>query len=252
MEITILLVAHNEEVMLPHTYNYYKKRFPDAKFVLCITDKTTDNTINIAQKLGFSIKTFRQRQNFKWFEYDLLYPKNHYWKPYKGWIIMADMDEWLDMDEKMLKEEDELGTTLISTKGMQMLGNSKKVDISDIKSIEDEVVNGYYHNLYCKSICFKNGPITDINFKGGAHTASPSGTIKRSKNVYYLRHYSILGEEMYKEKMRIRFTNRGNQTKTGHTMIWNEKDIHDAYLGALNYDEESGVKRGPVKHLFRT
>ena len=252
MKITILLVAHNEEVMLPHTYNYYKKRFPEAEFVLCITDKTNDNTISVAKERGFHIKTFNQRQNFEWFEKDLLYPKNNYWKPYKGWVIIADMDEWLDIDEKMLEEEDRNNTTIISTKGMQMIHNSEKIDISDIKSIEDEVVTGYYHQGYSKSICFKNGPIIDINFQGGAHKSKPSGNIRKSKQVYYLRHYSILGENMYKEKMRIRFTNRGNQTMTGHTMKWDEKDIHDAYLGCLNYDEESGVKRSNVKNLFKT
>ena len=206
MNITIYLISHNEEVMLPHTYNYYKKRFPNAKFVLCSTNNT-DNTHKLAEERGFKIRTFPQNKGDK-YEHQLLHPKNTYWKETIGWVIMADMDEWLDMDEKMLEEEDKLGTTLITTFGMQMYHNSCKADLSDIKSIEDEVVLGHHHRGYSKSICFKSGPIKELNFECGAHNCKPKGHIVKSKNTYYLRHYCIMGQEYFKQKIKTRYLNR--------------------------------------------
>ena len=240
MEITILLISHNEEVMLPHTYNYYKKRFPKAKFVLCSTNNT-DNTHILAKERGFEIKTFPQSVGDR-YEHQLLHPKNTYWKPYKGWVIIADMDEWLDMDEKMLKEEDDLGTTIITTSGMQMYHDSKKIDLSDIKSIEDEVVLGHYHMGYCKSICFKNGPITDINFQCGAHHAKPVGNVVKSKKTYYLRHYCILGQKYFDNKIRVRIKNREGSVSQG---------VLDKEWAFVNKQKREGNAKN-VKHLFRT
>jgi len=53
--------------------------------------------------------------------------KNTCWKNIKsGWIIMADMDEFLCITEDQLKIEKQQGTTILNVKGFNMIGQSQK------------------------------------------------------------------------------------------------------------------------------
>ena len=198
-EIAILLITYNEEDLIEHAYNYYKKRFPMCKFIV-LDNGSTDNTVKIAEKLNCEVIRWHNKTD-KMKESDLVRAKSTYWKEYKGWVISADIDEWLDIDVKMLQAEDKKGNTLIKTKGVQIMGNSTKDDLSDIKSVEDEMNMGYFHDQYDKLICFKSGQINSVSYGLGCHKASFKGNVKSSTTLYYLRHYSILGKDYYYKKI---------------------------------------------------
>ena len=116
----------------------------------------------------------------------------------KGWVIMCDMDEWLDMTEEQLEEEDRKGTTIITTKGFNMVGESKKFDCSDIDLFE--IKKGFYDENMSKRICFKYPEVSSIEFWYGAHLCFPQGHIVYSSESFLLKHYDILGEEYIIDK----------------------------------------------------
>jgi len=200
MNISIFLLCYNEELLLPYTLKHYKDRFPTAKFVL-VDNYSTDRSCELAKENDMEIRQFQSSncQN----EETMMYIRNNIWNDIKsGWVIMCDMDEWLEMTEKELISEEEKGTTIVTTKGFNIVGNSKTSDLSDIdlftlnEGIED--VN------FSKCILFKV-PDVRINFWWGAHTCRPIGNIKFSENIYTLKHMNFLGAEYLVEKHRKRY-----------------------------------------------
>ena len=200
MNISIFLLCYNEELLLPYTLKHYKDRFPTAKFVL-VDNYSTDRSCEVAKENGMEIRQFQSSncQN----EETMMYIRNNIWNDIKsGWVIMCDMDEWLEMTEKELISEEEKRVTIVTTKGFNIVGNSKTSDLSDIdlftlnEGIED--VN------FSKRILFKVSDVR-INFWWGAHTCRPIGNIKFSENIYTLKHMNFLGAEYLVEKHRKRY-----------------------------------------------
>lgn len=200
MNITIFLLCYNEEVLIPHTLKYYRDRFPTAKFVL-VDNYSTDNSHIIAKENGMEIRQFESSncQN----EETMMYIRNNIWNDVtSGWVIMCDMDEWLEITETDIISEEEKGTTIINTKGFNIVGNSKTIDLSDIDLFT--LNEGVYDDNFSKRILFKV-PDVRINFWWGAHTCNPIGNIKYSEKIYILKHMNFLGEEYLVEKHRKRY-----------------------------------------------
>ena len=200
MKITIFLLCYNEELLLPLTLKHYRDRFPTANFVL-VDNYSTDNSHNIAKENGMEIKQFESSncQN----EETMMYIRNNIWNDItSGWVIMCDMDEWLEITEKDLIGEEEKGTTIINTNGCNIVGNSKNIDLSDIDLFT--LNEGVYSDNFSKKILFKV-PDVQINFWWGAHTCRPTGNVKYSEHVYTLKHMNYLGLDYLVEKHRKRY-----------------------------------------------
>jgi glycosyltransferase involved in cell wall biosynthesis len=200
MNITIFLLCYNEELLLPFTLKHYRDRFPNAKFVL-VDNYSTDNTCNIAKDNGMEIKQFESSncQN----EETMMYIRNNIWNDItSGWVIMCDMDEWLEITEKDLINEEEKGTTIITTKGFNIVGNSKTIDLSDIDLFT--LNEGVYDDNFSKRILFKVSDVR-INFWWGAHNCNPIGNVKYSESIYTLKHMNYLGADYLVEKHRKRY-----------------------------------------------
>jgi len=140
---------------------------------------------------------------------------------------MCDMDEWLEITEKDLINEEEKGTTIITTNGFNIVGNSKTIDLSDIDLFS--LNEGVYNDNFSKRILFKV-PDVEINFWWGAHTCRPLGNVKYSENVYILKHMNYLGAEYLVEKHRKRYVRNElmrYRGMNGHYSNEQEKVIHD-------------------------
>ena len=57
MKVTVFLFCYNEELLLPHSINHYRKTFPDVEFYID-DNESTDNSIKIAQELGCNVISF--------------------------------------------------------------------------------------------------------------------------------------------------------------------------------------------------
>ena len=132
------------------------------------------------------------------------------------------MDEWLDINIDDLNYEYNKGTTIISTKGCDMIGESNSLTLDDI-----DLYNPYQN----KNICFLRDKVYCMNYSLGHHTCKPFGVIKYSNKIYNLKHMNYLGLlyitdkilkrynrslSMQKLKMSIHYTNDINKIKENY------------------------------------
>lgn len=200
MELTIFIVCYNEEIMLPKTIKHYRDRFPNARIIIC-DNYSTDQSISIATNLGCQI--IKWETTLDNFEFKLTELKNNIWKSASGWIIICDMDEWLDITEEQLKQEEISGTTILTIRGYDIIGNSESpiLDDIDLETLNKAVPN-HYEN---KQLCFNTKFIKETNYLHGCHHSNPVGQVKMSQTVYILKHMDWLGLPYKINKMKVRY-----------------------------------------------
>jgi hypothetical protein len=142
--------------------------------------------------------------------------RNTIWKQAKdGWIIMADMDEWLVITEKELEEEDRKGTTILTTQGFQIVGDSQTAALSDVTyTTLSDLRHGFLDEHFSKRVLFKI-PEVDIRFGWGSHTCDPVGTVVYSERTYLLKHMNYLGLPYLLEKHRRRYARNEHSRSRG-------------------------------------
>ena len=187
--VDIYLFCYNESAIIHQTIDHYQSRFKNCRIIV-LDNHSTDDSVNIAKACGASIVTWGEKDTLD--NQTLINYKNNIWKTNSsGWIIICDMDEWLDINDKELYMEHQSGTTIMRIQGYQMVSNSLCPNLSDITL--SSIRNGYLDNDYSKNIMFLSSAIVDINYKCGAHHCFPKGSIKISKNIYKLGHFKYLG-----------------------------------------------------------
>jgi glycosyltransferase involved in cell wall biosynthesis len=231
MDINVILVCYNESALLPHTIKHYKKYLPSCKITI-YDNQSTDNSVELAKSLGCVCIDWDTNNHTD--EYKLRDLKNNSWKTIQsGWIIMADMDEFLCVTEDELIEEKKNGTTILKTVGLDMIGESETLDLTDI---DLQSITKYQSNVYeSKKLCFLREHIQEINYQCGAHNCKPVGTVKYSSKVYTNKHMSILGLNFLIHKMIQRYNRselmRQKQMDTHYTD--NITKITEMYTKAL-------------------
>lgn len=187
LPITIFLLCYNEMPLIQYTLYYYRKCFPSAKIVIW-DNESCDGSAQYAESLpNVYISSFSTNDSVDDNKY--LELKNHRWKNEKGWVIVADMDEWLDATEEDLNEEYSQNTTILSTQGFNV------VDTEISTKLFNYPKNGYSYDPESKSVCFLTTQISDINQQHGAHKCNPKGTITRSKKKYTIYHFHYASYE---------------------------------------------------------
>jgi hypothetical protein len=214
-------------VLLPHTLFHYRSRFPNAKFII-IDNESTDASVEIARAAGCEIYKWETNNISNIIEHTKL--KNNIWKTAEtDWIIITDMDEWLEITEEQLSIENEKGVTIIKTRGIQIIGNSESLVLDDINlhSLKDGILD----KAFDKTICFKRSQIIEINFKHGAHSSSPNGIVNYSSKQYILKHMNFLGFPWYEHKMILRYsrTHANRKIKASVHYTINTDEIRSRY-----------------------
>jgi glycosyltransferase involved in cell wall biosynthesis len=235
--ITIYLMCFNEEVLIPHTVKYYRKRFPGAEIVI-IDNQSTDRSTELAKDLGCTVHTLDTSNEFD--EFRLTSARNTVWKTAKtDWVLICDMDEYLVASTKDLVAEKRRGTTILKTKAFEMVGESQKENISNIQLTR--VAKGFRLSSYDKSICFRRDKITDIHFDLGSHTASPQGEVKYSEKEYLLYHFKFIGLP-YRNKQRSYVNRRKSKAMLNANKSGLPREFEPEIL-AKNYNEKLGKSK---------
>jgi glycosyltransferase involved in cell wall biosynthesis len=190
MNVDIYLMCYNEAQIIAHTIYHYRTMLPRCSITI-LDNMSTDDSVAIARQHRCKIRQFRSDNEMS--ESIMLSLRNECWKSsINKWVIMADMDEWLCVKDQDLIEEDKKGTTILTVKGYNMIGDSKDIFLQDINL--HQLYHGVYETVLNKSLCFKVGPIRDMNFTEGCHSCYPSGSqIQYSQKEYILKHMDYLG-----------------------------------------------------------
>jgi glycosyltransferase involved in cell wall biosynthesis len=201
MEINVFLLCYNESVLLPHTINHYKKYMPSCKITI-YDNESTDNSVEIAKSYGCEVISWSSNDMIDDYKYKDI--KNNNWKHIQsGWIIMADMDEFLCISENELLYEINQGTTILQVQGRDMIGESNTLDLSDIDLQE---IKKYQENSSeNKDLCFLRDKIINIFYSCGAHVCNPTGEIRYSSKKYINKHMNYLGLEFSIDKIMRRY-----------------------------------------------
>jgi hypothetical protein len=165
-------------------------------------NNSTDNSVEIAKSLGCTVVSFdsSNKQN-EFVQADI---KNNCWKHVQdGWVIVVDMDEWLCATEEELIIEDIHQNSILTVKGMDMIGESNSQTLNDI-NLHDIKKCKHNHNED-KQICFLRNKISEMNYSLGAHQCKPVGNVKYSGKVFINKHMNFLGLYFLINKMNERY-----------------------------------------------
>jgi glycosyltransferase involved in cell wall biosynthesis len=241
MKVSVLILCFNEEILLKHTIEHYRKNFTNIDFTI-YDNCSTDSSVSIAKDLGCKVISFDTNGSLN--EYTLTSLKNNSWKKCNAdWVIVIDLDEFLCVTEDDLIKEQENGTTILRVTGYNIVSDSKLEDLSDINlHIQSMAI---FHRPECKNVCFRPNFIKDMRYSHGCHSCSPIGKIKFSEKTYLLKHMDILGlpYKIKKNKMRFEraklmaqkglathYTNDINKIKQDyHRSVKNAMDISNLY-----------------------
>jgi glycosyltransferase involved in cell wall biosynthesis len=186
----IFILCHNESVLLPHAIAHYRNYLPNS--VITIMDnESTDGSPEIAQQLGCQVISFAGNMNELTSNI-----KNNCWTNVKGWVIVVDIDEWLCINEQEIDHETQNGVTILQTRVLDMIGESKNEHLTDINlhRIPRYIDNNYLN----KPVCFNTN---EISFNQG----NPVGRVQYSYRNYIIKNMVFLGLPYYTKRMAERY-----------------------------------------------
>ena len=147
---------------------------------------------------------------------------------------MIDMDEFLCVTEDELLHEIKNETSILEIKGLEMIGESNKTDLTDI---DLQKINKYVDkDEESKKLCFLREKITEMNYELGAHHSKPRGYIKYSSKIYYNKHMNTLGLNYIIDKTKKRYTRSELMLKQGLAghYAYPEERVKKNYYHLLN------------------
>lgn len=184
--VTVYGLCYNEEIMLPYFVSHYRKMFHNCRIVLW-DNMSDDRTHEVALQNNCEIVTYDTGGKLNDVKY--LELKNNAWKESEtDWVLIADIDEFVQIDEKMLLAEQETGSTIIRFEGWNMVNMNHELNPTELKT-------AVRAPSYDKSYLFNKKHINEINYHAGAHTASADGFITYSVQTYKCLHYKYLNLE---------------------------------------------------------
>lgn len=196
--ITIYTISYNEELMMPFFIRHYRKMFPGCRIVI-YDNQSDDKTFEIAMSFG-NVIFLPYDTGGKLSDETYLKIKNNCWRGAEtDWVLIADVDEHLQINQWSLEKESTNGVSIIRAHGFNM------VNLADDLNIEG-ITHGVVAPSYDKFYLFNKAKIRDINYGAGAHRASPVGQIKFSE-PYHCFHYKYVNID-YMVKRHAHFASR--------------------------------------------
>jgi hypothetical protein len=211
MSLHVYLFCHNEEVLLPHTIEHYRRRVPNATFTI-LDNESDDRSVEIARSLGCEVRTFSTGGKLN----DLVHQelRNKVWSEVTdGWVIVADMDVWLCVTALDLVREQWSENTVLQTFGVNVYGESASTTFDDIDL--HALRTGIPHPPESKAICFRRPQITAMNYEPGGHSCAPEGKVRWSTSTYTMKHMDRVGEAFLLQKYKRRFVRSKEQQALG-------------------------------------
>lgn len=206
--ITVHVLAYNESKLIQFFIDHYRSRFKNCEIVV-FDNQSTDDTKEIA--LRNSCKVIEYDTNNQINDMMYLQIKNNCWKQAStDWVLVCDIDELLDINEKQLKKEQEAYVTVIKPEAYHM------VNLADDFCL-DKIDLGIRDGRYDKCLLFNKKFINEINYLPGAHECRPIGRVKFQKRPYKLLHYKYINQEYIIDRYKM-YTSRLSDVNIKYNM----------------------------------
>jgi glycosyltransferase involved in cell wall biosynthesis len=180
--MTIFTITYNESLILPFFIKHYRDRFPGCRIVI-YDNHSTDDTATIAKMFECEIIPYDTGGKLSDTKY--LEIKNNCWKLEDGWVIVADCDELLDINEDEIKR---VKATIINPEAYNMVA-------MDCDEALEQINHGVRSTSYDKLYCFNASKLNETNYAPGAHSCSPIGEVTYTEKKYKLYHYKYINAE---------------------------------------------------------
>lgn len=218
--ITIYTITYNEEVILPYFIKWYRDRFPNCKIVV-YDNESTDGTKNICLSTP-NLQYIPYHTGNKLSDSTYLKIKNNAWKHADtDWVIVCDVDEFLDVNESNLNDNQ----SIYKAKGFNMFNLDNLQDITEINY-------GLPAVQYDKSILFNRKRLTEINYGAGCHHCEPQGDVVFSVINPPLYHMKFLNVDYIVQRYKMyseRLSDENLEMRWGYHYQQAEQDIRDSY-----------------------
>jgi glycosyltransferase involved in cell wall biosynthesis len=161
--LTVFTTTWNEEDIIEDFIQWYRSAVPNCKIVVQ-DNNSDDNTVDIALKNNCEVVYFDTQGTLD--ERSLTNLRNNCWKKHPSeYYCVVDSDEWVDVNEHILKRNLEKNEWDVSRcLGFEIFGQ----DGDEIK----DLTLGTFSIGYSKPVLFRN-TISEINFDPGSHNANP-------------------------------------------------------------------------------
>lgn len=222
--MTIYTITFNEQFMLPHFIAHYRGLFPNCRIVV-YDNYSTDRTVEIAKANNCEVRLYDT--NGKLDDLTYLKIKNNCWKETKGWVIIADCDEFVDYQQSTLETAEKQGYTALKAEGYNMVNLSDELDFN---LIEGKVRAKSYDKIYC----FNTKEIKEINYGAGCHNAEPKGNVL-IKNIGVCHHYKYVQIDYMIKRHEVfasRLSDENIKNHWGTHYLYSAENIRKEFLEA--------------------
>ena len=167
--VELFTMAYNEEKLLPHFVKFYKDRFEVR--IKVFDNYSTDQTVKVAKDLGCVVYKISTEGEIR--DDILLDFKNNVWKEaITDWVIVCDVDEWVDVREEELEKLIPAGGGIIKSTGFDMVGGP-------------DTEYGVRNPMYDKCCIFSPTFVSEIGYTVGSHMCHPKFIVPGNKINYY-------------------------------------------------------------------
>lgn len=223
--MNIITIAYNEEIMIPYFIAHYRKNFPGC-VIIVYDNESTDNTVEIAK--AHDCKVISYQTNGKLSDQTYINIKNNHWKELNDWVIIADIDEFCDITQSNIEEEESKGVTIIKFEGYNMVNLNDDMNIEGINA-------GVRSKHYDKSYCFDARKVDEINYIMGAHGSNPQGEIVYSESAYRCRHFKYINIDYMIQRHALfasRLSEENLKKDWGTHYLYSSEEIRNEFLNA--------------------
>ena len=244
MKIACYALAYNEEQILPHFIDHYKK-FCDK--IVIYDNMSTDNTKELSLDLGCEVIQWEAKGGGLSDQSYLDIKSNCYKQDRKeyDWVITVDSDEFIthkDGDDFFIKSMEEYttaGVMLPKVKGYNMFSWDH-----DLSESFDKIKEAVPSDSYSKSVVFN--PLLDISWEPGCHVCHNINDSKDEQIV--LKHYKFINYNYVVRRSSFfgsRLSEDNKQKGHGTHYTWSEEKwlayYKDLEKGKITYGAHSTI-----------
>jgi glycosyltransferase involved in cell wall biosynthesis len=229
MNLTIIVITFNEEFILPHFIKWYRDRFPNCKIVV-YDNESTDGTKNICLSTP-NLTYIPYYTGNKLSDSTYLKIKNNAWKHAEtDWVIVCDVDEFLEVNQRNIEEFDNFEDRLVQGYGYNMCNVDNIDDVCLIR-------HGVRATQYDKTLLFNRKYIKEINYSAGCHSCEPHGDVNKAVISLPLYHMKFIDVDLLVNKYKSyasRLSDENKQMRWGYHYEQEEWRIREEFKNTLN------------------